>query len=45
VTQGGMDELLNENKNWLAKRESGNYRWKWKANCIELYKCKIAIVK
>jgi transcription elongation factor GreB len=22
VTQGGMDELLNENKNWLAKRES-----------------------
>jgi transcription elongation factor GreB len=22
VTQGGMGELLNENKNWLAKRES-----------------------
>jgi hypothetical protein len=43
VTQGGMDELLNE-KQELISEKIWKLPMKMKGD-IELYKCKIAIVK
>jgi hypothetical protein len=44
VTQGGMDELLNEKQELISEKRIWKLPMKMKG-CIEPYKCKIAIVK